>query len=68
MTPVQQLTFCEVKSYMFLRNKSIINLTSNHNFWPKCHTVIQNNSSFSEKSITVVLSHQNQPTYCLELF
>ncbi len=49
-TASQQLMTWEVKSCVFVRNKSIIKtfLTSNHCFWPKYESIIHNTSS-SEK-------------------
>ncbi len=48
-TPVYKLMFCEVKSYMFQRNKSIIKPFLNRCFCPKYDSIIHNNASSSEK-------------------
>ncbi len=46
---------------MFVRNKFIIKLflTLNHRFWPKYESIIDNNTSSSEKVISYCLWHQN---------
>ncbi len=51
-TPVHQLTSWEVKSCVFVRNKSIKTfLTSNRCFWPKCESIIHNIAFSSEKVV-----------------
>lgn len=48
MAPVHQLTSCEMKSDMFVKNKT---------FWPKYRSIIQNNASSSEKAHLLLSSH-----------
>ncbi len=71
-TPVHQLMSYEVKSWVFVRNKSIIKtcLTSNRCFWTKYESIIYNNASSSVKKVHLLLSahikiHQH---ICLDLF
>ncbi len=42
VTPVHQLTSCDIKIFMFIMNKSIIKafLTLNHHFWIKYESII----------------------------
>ncbi len=58
-TPVHQLTSCEAKSCLFVRNKFIIKLflTSNCCFWLKYESSIHNIAFSSEK---VVLSESGE--------
>ncbi len=69
-TPVHQLTSCELKSCVFVRNNSTIYhnstfiLTLKHSFWPKYQSIIHNYGGKKlKKSTPVVLTHQNPLTY-----
>ncbi len=65
ITPVHQLTSCEDKSCVFVRNKSIKTfLTSNHCFQLKYEPIIHNNASSSEKvHLLVSLTSKSTNTY-----
>ncbi len=59
VTPVHQLTPCDIKIFMFVIIKSIIKafLTLNHHFWIKYEYIIHNNASSSEKVHLLLSSH-----------
>ncbi len=64
MTPVPQWMYCEVKSCVFVRSKTINNaLMSIHHFWPKYGSIIL--KTFSQENVHPLLSShiKNPPTY-----
>ncbi len=68
--PDDQLTSCQVKSCIFLRNKCIkVFLTLNRHFCPKYMSIINNTASSSGKIIPLLSSHVKIHQHvCLEQF